>query len=462
MATPRLPSVDRLLSSESGQRLIARHGRQHVTNTLRQILSALRKEALANPSSTIADEDGILAETRDHLESAAAGSLKAVINLTGTVLHTNLGRAPLPAEAIEGMQRVASGASNLEFDLVRGIRGERDDHIERLIMEITGAEAATVVNNNAAAVMLVLNTFALGKEVPVSRGELVEIGGSFRIPEIMTRAGCALVEVGATNRTHLSDYASALGERTGLVMKVHTSNYQIKGFTSAVGEAELAGLAHEHGIPLVTDLGSGTLVDLVRYGLPPEPTVQAVLARGADLVTFSGDKLLGGPQAGIIAGNKSLVDQLRANPMKRALRIDKLTLAALFEVLKLYRDPDSLIDRLPAMALLARPDEQILAMATQLQPAMAQALKDVATVEVIELDSQVGSGSLPVNTLPSHGLAIVPRDGSERTLQSLAYAFRQLPCPVIGRIHDGRLLFDLRTLEHPSAVLDQLGRLALA
>ncbi|MEX2327338.1 MAG: L-seryl-tRNA(Sec) selenium transferase, partial [Pseudomonadales bacterium] len=363
-------------------------------------------------------------------------SLKPVLNLTGTILHTNLGRAPLPEEAIAGIAAVASGASNLEFDLGTGKRGDRDDHVADLLTEITGAEAVTLVNNNAAAVLLTLNTLAKDKEVPVSRGELVEIGGSFRIPEIMARAGCYLTEVGATNRTHLADYKRMLGEHTGLVMKVHTSNYEIKGFTSVVPERDLADLTHAHGLPFVIDLGSGTIIDLTRFGLPFEPTVQQALGDGADLVTFSGDKLLGGPQVGIIAGRRDLIEQIKSNPMKRALRVDKMTLAALYEVVKLYRDPVSLVTRLPALRLLTRASADIKRLAECLLEPMATSLSTIARVEVAATESQVGSGALPTSVLPGYSLAITPLDHTDASLQVIARAFRKLPVPVLGRIHD--------------------------
>jgi L-seryl-tRNA(Ser) seleniumtransferase len=458
MALSELPSVDQLLSSDPGARLVALYGRQQVTRTIRGVLGDIR-ESVTTSGREVPPTGVILAAVSDRLDRANESRLRTVINLTGTVLHTNLGRSPLPPEAIERMASVAAEPSNLEFDIDAGQRGDRESHIEDLIVETTGGEAATVVNNNAAAVLLVLNTLALDRHVPVSRGELVEIGGSFRIPEIMSRAGCHLVEVGATNRTHLADYQNVMGPDTALLMKVHTSNYEISGFTSAVPDAELSALAREHGIPLVTDLGSGTLVDLRRYGLPYEPTVQAALDHGASLVTFSGDKLLGGPQAGIIVGRRKLVAQLKANPMKRALRADKLTIAALAEVLKLYRDPDTLSERLPALRLLVRTPESILQTARELLPYICQQLDSVAEAEIQPTLSQVGSGSLPLDRLPGYAIAIRPRDSSDEKLRALARAFRRLPQPVIGRIHDGRLLLDLRTLEHTRTFIEQISRL---
>ena len=458
MAFSEIPSVDQLLSSDPGERLVALYGHHQVARTIRGVLGDIREGVKAS-GREVPPTGVILAAVSDRLVRADRSSLRTVINLTGTVLHTNLGRSPLPPEAIERLASVAAEPSNLEFDVESGRRGDRETHIEGLVTEITGGQAATIVNNNAAAVLLILNTLALNREVPVSRGELVEIGGSFRIPEIMSRAGCLLVEVGSTNRTHLADYRSAIGPDTALVMKVHTSNYEIRGFTSSVSDVELGELAHEHRIPLVTDLGSGTLADLRQYGLPYEPTVQAALDHGADLVTFSGDKLLGGPQAGIIVGQRELVAQLKSNPMKRALRADKLTIAALAEVLKLYRNPDTLRERLPALRLLARTPESILQTAKDVLPYISQQLGSVADVEIEPTHSQVGSGSLPLDRLAGSAIAITPRDPSDQKLQAIARAFRRLPRPVIGRIHDGKLVLDLRTLEHPGTLIEQLSQL---
>ena len=455
-----LPSVDRLLKADAVVPLIAEYGRAETTEAIREALAEVRR-ALANGTAADAGEDAILAAVAQTLDRRNAPSLRPVFNLTGTVLHTNLGRAALPVEAIEAVTLAARGASNLEYRIAEGKRGDRDDHIEAQLCRITGAEAATIVNNNAAAVMLVLNALALGKEVPTSRGELIEIGGSFRMPDIMARSGCRLVEVGTTNRTHLRDYAEAIGPDTGMVMKVHTSNYVVQGFTAEVPEPELAKLCHDKGIPFAIDLGSGTLVDLERFGLPHEPTPMEAMRHGADVVTFSGDKLLGGPQAGIIVGRKDIIARIKKNPMKRALRCDKMTIAALSAVLRLYADPDRLVSRVPTLRMLARSVDEIRGVAARIGPALAAAVGDFATVTDATCDSQIGSGALPTQRIPSAGLAIKPVSGSGSVLDALAAAFRALPVPVIGRIQDDAFLLDLRCLEDEDAFVDQLPSLAL-
>ncbi len=459
----RIPSVDRVLRLPAVEALIEAHGRPAVTDAVRAVHDHLRA-AMGAGATLAADEEAVARQVAAALEDAARPTLRPVFNLTGTVLHTNLGRAPLPQAAIDAVAEIAGGAVNLEFDVAAGKRGERDSHVEALLCRLTGAEAVTVVNNNAAAVLLVLNSLALRKEVPVSRGELIEIGGAFRMPDIMARAGCKLTEVGTTNRTHARDYAGAIGKRTALVMKVHTSNYVVEGFTAAVPENELADIAHRHGLPFVVDLGSGTLVDLARYGLPYEPTAADTLAAGADLVTFSGDKLLGGPQAGIIAGRADLVAKIRRNPMKRAMRIDKMTMAALAAVLRLYADPDRLPERLPTLGLLTRSRVDIEAMARRLAPALQDRLGARAAVAVEPCESQIGSGALPVQKLPSAALVIRPETGKRgagAAVGRIAAAFRSLPVPVVGRVKGGALVLDLRCLADEAGFAGQLSSLSL-
>jgi len=440
----KLPSVDRLLLHPAVAPLIESLGRKVVTQLLRDTLATVRDEVRAG--APLPDEAALLARISRGGTPLAQPKLRAVFNLTGTVLHTNLGRAVLPEEAVEAIVSAARNPCALEYDLDSG-GGDRDDIVNDLLCELTGAEAATVVNNNAAAVFLLLNTLAQKKEVIVSRGEMIEIGGAFRVPDIMKRAGAKLVEVGTTNRTHLKDYAEAIGQRTAMLMKVHASNYAIQGFTHAVPEAELAALAHEHRLPFVIDLGSGTLTDLAAFGLPHEPTPQEAIVAGADLVSFSGDKLLGGPQAGLVVGRKDLIARLKKNPLKRCLRVGKLTLAALEAVLRLYRDPDRLAQRLTALRQLTRPEAEIRAAAERLRPALQTALAKLpVTVEVVALKSQIGSGSLPVDRLPSAGLAIRPQGKRSGALNRIEENLRALPRPVIGRIEDGALLLDLRCL----------------
>lgn len=452
-----LPSIDRLLNADAGRALVAAHGRGPVTRELRLALEALRAEALAG--------DALPADAAGAVLSAATAALtrpdplRPCLNLTGTILHTNLGRALLPEAAIRAATDAMRDAVALEFDLDSGGRGERDDHLRDLLRRLTGAEDATVVNNNAAAVLLALNTLAGGREAIVSRGELIEIGGAFRIPDIMARAGATLREVGTTNRTHPGDYRAALGPQTGVMLKVHTSNYRIEGFTSEVPAATLREIAAEGSeVPVLNDLGSGSLIDLSRYGLRREPTVAEAVAQ-SDLVTFSGDKLLGGPQAGFICGRADLIARINRNPMKRAMRLDKIRIAALKAVLELYLDPDRLIETLPTLAMLARPRDDIAAQAERLQPRVQQAVGALGfQVAVCDCASQVGSGALPTDTLPSAGLALTGPGGAAP--QQLAARLRALPVPVLGRIASGALILDLRGLRGDDRLIHALTGLA--
>ncbi len=447
----RPPSVDALLRAEAGQGFAAAFGRTATVDCLREAV------ADARAAGGLPDAE-ILAAAGLKLAARRARAIRPVFNLTGSVLHTNLGRAPL-ADAASAAMRDAAGFVNLEYDLDRGRRGQRDDHVASWLTRLTGAEAGIAVNNNAAAVLAVLNSLGAGREAIISRGELVEIGGAFRMPEVMARAGVRLREVGATNRTHLKDYVEAITDETAIIVRVRPSNYAITGFTSSVPERELADLAHERGLVFYDELGAGALVDFARWGLPHERTVQEALADGADIVSFSGDKLLGGPQSGLIVGRADLVGKVAKNPLKRAIRLDKSTLAALEATLALYDDPDSLADRLPSLRLLSRPADEIRAVAEAVAPAVAAAAP-AWNVAPTPCRSQIGSGALPVDLLDSWAVVAAPRDsgarGLGRRLEALAGAFRALPRPVVGRIAEDRFWLDCRCLEDVEVFVAQL------
>lgn len=444
----RLPQVDELLRAEVGTELQREYPRRIVVEAIQRVLEDARKMVLASSPSSQPEE--ILAtpylseRIREQARSLNRRSLRPLINATGVILHTNLGRALLAEEAREDLSEIATRYCNLEFELEQGVRGNRYSHVEELLCRLTGAESAVVVNNNAGAVLLVLNTLASGKEVIVSRGELVEIGGSFRIPEVMRGSGALLLEVGTTNKTHLKDYQQAISEKTGLLLKVHRSNFQMLGFTSEVSLEELVELGREKGIPVMEDLGSGCLIELSSYGLPGETTVSEIVKSGVEAVSFSGDKLLGGPQAGIILGRKKSLDRIKANPIHRALRIDKLTLAALESTLRLYLDQETALNKIPTLRLLTTPLDVIQQRGKRLLRRLKKKFSSLLEMELVDVLSQVGGGALPSANLPSKALVLKPRDLS---VEELDRRLRGSEAPVIGRLSEDRLLLDLRTVQ---------------
>lgn len=451
----QLPSVDTLLRDETFQPLLENYGAQLVTQTLRRLQQQARDSIRVQQQLPAWCENWALAV--DHqLSLSQKDALQQVFNLTGTVLHTNLGRALLAEQVIDASVMAMRHSVTLEYDLDGAGRGHRDRAIADRLCELTGAEDACIVNNNAAAVLLMLAALASHKQVIVSRGELVEIGGAFRIPDVMLQAGCELTEVGTTNRTHLKDYRQAINENTALLMKVHTSNYAIQGFTSAVDEAELVTLGRETGVPVITDLGSGSLIDMAAYGLPAEPMPQKLIADGVDLVSFSGDKLLGGPQAGIIVGKRELIEQLQSHPLKRALRCGKMTLAALDATLQLYQQPEKLAQALPTLRHMTRTEAEIRACAERLLPPLQQRFAKQFNVSITPCQSQIGSGSLPVDRLPSIAITLMPHSGKGGELEALSQQCRALSRPVIGRINEGKLWLDLRCLEDEEGLLHAL------
>jgi L-seryl-tRNA(Ser) seleniumtransferase len=445
----RIPSVERVLQEPAALEWVKAYRRERVVEAVRRVLDEIRRSL--RDGGDVPTNGEILARVGQQL--TVRPGLVPVINATGIGLHTNLGRAPLAEAALDAIVAAARGAVNLEFDVLTGKRGERDEHTAADLCELTGAEAALVVNNNAAAVLLLVNTFALGREAIVSRGELVEIGGSFRMPEVMVRSGARLREVGTTNRTYLDDYRTAIGPDTGLLLKVHTSNYRIIGFTAVPTLAELVGLSRTSGIPFAEDLGSGSLIDLGGFGLPPEPLVRDRIAAGVDLVTFSGDKLLGGPQAGIIVGRRALVEQIAKNPLRRALRPDKLTLAALSATLRLYRDAPNLAEVLPVLRWLTRPIAAMNAVGAVATEQLHRRLGPAYGIELVDAEAEVGSGSIPAHPLPSRAIAITHPSVSAETT---AARFRAASPPVIGRVQGGRFLLDLRGIDDPAVLAPEL------
>ena len=447
-----LPAVDRLLTHARMRPLLARFNREYIVGHCRAILEEFRiaiQQGCSIESSRLED-DSILGTLEERLDRARETGLARVVNATGTVLHTNLGRALLPQVAAKAAYRAATNPVSLEYDLARGERGRRQEVLETLLVDLTGAEAATVVNNNAAAVLLALNTLASGKDVIVSRGELIEIGGAFRIPEIMARSGAILKEVGTTNRTHPEDYERAITDRTGLLLKVHASNYRIVGFVAEVGLPDLVAIGKKHGVPVMEDLGSGALVDLSRYGLPKEPVVRERVSLGPDLVTFSGDKVLGGPQAGLVVGTAACVNQLNRNPLHRALRCGKLTIAALEATLKVYRESANVAETIPTLRVLTRPLADIDAVGRQVMPALAAVLGAAFRVSLEDSTSQIGSGALPTEELPTKVIVVAHDDmGAGR----IAERFRRAKPPIIGRIKDDRFLLDLRSVFDPDDLI---------
>ena len=436
-----IPSVDRVLSCDAARGALVRFHRAYVTEAVRVVLADVRQQLAAEDVLAAPTPEQVVQLALARMDAQQPLPIRAVVNATGVVLHTNLGRALLAPQAVEAVVRVAANAANLEYDLARGERGDRDDVVADDLCALTGAEAATIVNNNAAAVLLALNTLAEGREVVVSRGELIEIGGSFRIPDVMAKSAARLREVGTTNRTHADDYTAVITPQTALLLKVHTSNYRIVGFTSDVPLDALVAIGHARGVPVMEDLGSGALVDLSAYGLPKEPVVAERIRLGADVVTFSGDKLLGGPQAGIIVGRRELITRIKRNPLKRALRCDKLTLAALAATLRLYRTAPDLRSALPTLRWLTRPLPEMEAVGTAALPALQTALGEGFIVELVDSESEIGSGALPIENLPTKAISVTHATvGAD----DIAQLFRSADPPIIGRIQAGRFLLDLR------------------
>jgi L-seryl-tRNA(Ser) seleniumtransferase len=438
-----LPSIDRLLKHVNCVSLLTRYAREYVTEQCRLVLDQLRAEIRQGSRAIDLGEESIIERIENCIVTDSQPGHTRVVNATGTILHTNLGRALLSQAAIDAMLAVADHPINLEYDLVAGKRGKREETLEELLVHLTGAEAATVVNNNAAAILLGLNTLAEGKEVIVSRGELIEIGGSFRIPEIMAKSGAILKEVGSTNRTHPADYENAINDKTALLLKVHTSNYKVVGFTAEVTLEELVAIGRKHDLRVMEDLGSGALIDLSKYGLPKEPIVADRIHAGADVVTFSGDKILGGPQAGLMVGKKTLIGRMSKNHLQRALRCGKLTLAALEATLRRYRQSPDIVQEIPTLRAFTRPLDEIRALGDELLPKLQAALGQEFGVQLQPSTAQIGSGALPIEELPT---VVVSVEHPKLSANIIAQKFRAAHPPIIGRINDDRFLLDLRTI----------------
>ncbi len=440
----KLPAVGVILEHEKIKALGAGCPHALISEAASQVVQGIRESVLQGEGPDLSfDIDTIAGMVVDRVYLKTRPNLRKVVNATGIVLHTNLGRAVLAAPAVKAINEVAGSYSNLELDLQTGERGSRYSHIEDLLCRLTGAEAGLVVNNNAAAVLLVLSALARDKEVIVSRGQLVEIGGSFRIPDVMAQSGAALVEVGTTNKTHLRDYESAITGETALLLKVHTSNYKIIGFTAEAPAQELVALGREYGIPVFEDVGSGVLVDFARYGVGHEPTVSEIVAAGVDVVTCSGDKLFGGPQAGIIVGRKEIISMIKKHPLTRALRVDKFTLAAMEATLRLYFDEESAVKEIPALRMITMPGEELLSRARKLAAMLKRRLGSAHEIEVTKGHSQVGGGALPEEKIPTCLVSLNPKGV---TVNALEERLRQMEPPVLARIQKDRLLFDPRTL----------------
>ncbi|MCP4681617.1 MAG: L-seryl-tRNA(Sec) selenium transferase [Desulfobacterales bacterium] len=443
----KIPGVDRLLMNPELEEALAVYPRNLVLRATNQVLEELRQKIRQGQiieEKVELDIESIAESVIERVESVSQPSLRPVINATGVVVHTNLGRSLLPETALKRFEVLSGAYSNLEYDLDQGKRGSRYAHVEGLLKELTSAEAAMVVNNNAAAVLISLETLAKRREVVVSRGELVEIGGSFRIPDVMRKSGARMVEVGTTNKTHIKDYEEVMGPETALLLKVHTSNFKIMGFTEEVTLSELAGLGKPYGIPVMEDLGSGCLLDFSRYGLIKEPGVTEALSQGADLVTFSGDKLLGGPQSGIILGRKDLVDAIKENQLARALRIDKLTLLSLEETLRLYRDEAVALREIPTLRMICESYDSLVQKAERLLELLGRLETRNFSIELADGNSAVGGGALPLQELQTRLLCLVPQNLSPQFMETWLRSFDP---PVITRLEKERVLFDVRTIQ---------------